>query len=89
LKERRDRYNFSTIDFESQVNKNTDWVHNTALKKEEDARKKEKVMKHYDNSFDFEKYMKDLKEINEDYISSAEAKISLINKLSGKIDEES
>ena len=40
LKERRDRYNFSTIDFESQVNKNPDWVHTTALKKEEDARKR-------------------------------------------------
>jgi len=47
-------------------------------------------MKHYDNSFDFEKYMKDIKSINEDYISSAEAKMSLINKLqkSGTIDED-
>ena len=41
-------------------------------------------MKHYDNNIDFEKYMKDVKSINEDYISSAEAKISLINKLEGR-----
>lgn len=45
-------------------------------------------MKYYDNSFDFEKYMKDLKEVNEDYISSAEAKISLINKIEGRKSKE-
>ena len=45
MKEVRDKYNFSTIDYSSQVDKNAEWVHNVALKREDDARKKEKLLK--------------------------------------------
>ena len=83
MKEVRDKYNFSTIDYSSQVDKNAEWVHGVALKREEDARKKEKVLKLH-NEYDVDRYMRDLNDINDDYINSVEAKISLINKLEGK-----
>lgn len=57
LREVRERYNFSTIDYSSQVDANEQWVANKALKCEIDARNKEKVLKLKDD-FDIEQYMR-------------------------------
>ena len=83
MKEVRDKYNFSTIDYSSQVGKNAEWVHNVALKREDDARKKEKLLKLH-KEYEVDQYMKDLQDINDDYINSVEAKMSLINKMEGR-----
>lgn len=72
LREVRDRYNFSTLDYSSQVGTNSLWVESKAQKLENNARIKEKVLKFKNNGqFDLEKYMRDLHAINDDYIGSA------------------
>lgn len=59
LREVRERYNFSTIDYSSQVDANQLWVKNKAIKCEVDARNKEKVLRLKDD-FDIEQYMRQL-----------------------------
>ena len=59
LREVREKYNFSTIDYSSQVDANEQWVQNKALKCEIDARNKEKVLRLKDD-FDIEQYMREL-----------------------------
>lgn len=82
MKEVREKYNFSTIDYSSQAESNSLWLENKAFKLEKDAHMREKVMKLQDD-FDIQKHMRELDDINEKYIHAAEAKMSLINKLEG------
>ena len=41
------------------------------------------MIRYRDDDLDIERYMEELKEINDNYINSAEAKICLIKKLEG------
>lgn len=82
MKEVREKYNFSTIDYSSQAESNSLWLENKAFKLEKDVYMREKVMKLQDD-FDIQKHMRELDDINEKYIHAAEAKMSLINKLEG------
>lgn len=53
LRQVRDRYNFSTVDYSTQVEANEQWVKNKAIKSEIDAKNKEKVLK-FTNERDFD-----------------------------------
>ena len=45
MKEVREKYNFSTIDYSSQAESNSLWLENRAFKLEKDAHMREKVMR--------------------------------------------